>query len=55
MKKLVFAAVALIIITAVLSYLIIPLLISNKEKAENSKNRVLDRFYTVKKLSLIHI
>ncbi len=49
MKKLALAAVALIIITAVLSYLIIPMLISNKEKAENSKTRVLDRFFTVKK------
>ncbi|MFA6293692.1 MAG: HlyD family efflux transporter periplasmic adaptor subunit [Victivallales bacterium] len=49
MKKLAFAAVALVIITAVLSYLIIPMLISKKEKAENLKSRVLDRFYTVKK------
>ncbi|MCX6985508.1 MAG: HlyD family efflux transporter periplasmic adaptor subunit [Lentisphaerae bacterium] len=47
MKKLAFAATALVIITAVLSYLVIPLL--TPKETEGSKNRVLDRFYTVKK------
>lgn len=49
MKKIVFAAVALIIVTALSSYFIIPLLGSKREKANSSKNRALDRFYTVKK------
>ena len=49
MKKLAFAAAALVIITAVLSYFIIPFLTSRSEKSAGSKNRVLDRFYTVKK------
>lgn len=49
MKKLVSAAVALIIITAVSSYFIIPLMSSKNEKANSAKNRSLDRFYTVKK------
>lgn len=49
MKKLVSAAVALIIITAVSSYFIIPLMSSKSEKANSTKNRSLDRFYTVKK------
>ncbi len=49
MKKLIFAGIAIVIITAVLSYFILPFLISGKDKAENSKSRVLDRFYTVRK------
>lgn len=49
MKKLVSAAIALIIITAVLSYFIIPLLSSTGEKSDGSKSRSLDRFHTVKK------
>jgi multidrug efflux pump subunit AcrA (membrane-fusion protein) len=52
MKKIVFAAVTLVIITAVLSYFIIPLLSSSREKGESSKNRSLDRFYTVKKADM---
>jgi multidrug efflux pump subunit AcrA (membrane-fusion protein) len=47
MKKIVFAAVALVIITAVLSYFVIPLLTPNE--TEGSKSRVLDRYYTVRK------
>jgi multidrug efflux pump subunit AcrA (membrane-fusion protein) len=50
MKKLAFAAAALVTITAAISYFIFPLLSSSgNEKSDGSKNRVLDRFYTVKR------
>ncbi len=49
MKKIAFAATALVTITAAISYFIFPMLSSGNGKADGSKNRVLDRFYTVKK------
>ncbi|MFZ2653658.1 MAG: efflux RND transporter periplasmic adaptor subunit [Victivallales bacterium] len=48
MKKLALAALAIVIITAAASYFVFPLFSSKNKKGEDA-NKVLDRYYTVKK------